>query len=110
MMRKKIRIVSLCVVLIMLTGCAAGVSLNAPVIGGLYAEYKAPLSAGGSDALPYRVGTAECRSILGWVATGDCSIATAAKNGGISRIHHVDYEFKQILQIVGTYKVIVYGE
>ncbi len=92
-----------------MTGCCAGVDMNAPVLGGLYANYKAPNSVG-TDAMPYKVGTAECRSFLGWIATGDCSIGTAAKNAGIAKIHHVDYEFKQILQIVGTYKVIVYGE
>jgi len=93
----------------LVTGCAAGVDMNAPVIGGLYADYRAPHSVG-TGAMPYKVGTAECRSILGWIATGDCSITTAARNGGISQIHHVDYEFSQILQIVGTYKTIVYGE
>lgn len=92
-----------------ITGCAAGVNMQAPVVGGLYANYRAPLAVG-VDAMPYKVGAAECTSILGWVASGDCSITAAAKNGGIARIQHVDYEFTQILMIFATYKVIVYGE
>jgi hypothetical protein len=34
---------------------------------------------------------------LGWIGTGDASAATAAKNGGISKISSVDYHTKSIL-------------
>lgn len=103
------RLPGILLLMALLTGCAGGVNFQAPVVGGLYAEYRAPFS-GGVDAMPYKVGTSECRTILGWFATGDCSIGTAAKRGNIARIHHVDYEFKHILGIVGTYTTIVYGE
>ena len=96
-------------VVLVITGCAAGANMQAPVLGGLFADYTAGHSVG-TDAMPYKVGTSECRSILGWVATGDCSIATAARNGGISQIHHVDYRFKNILGIIATYETFVYGE
>lgn len=56
-----------------------------------------------------KVGEATCKAILG-VAVGDCSIETAAKNGGIKKIHHVDSESFNVLWIYGEYKVIVTGE
>jgi hypothetical protein len=44
------------------------------------------------------------------VATGDASIEAAAKSAGITKIHHVDYHSKNILGIIGTFTVMVYGE
>jgi hypothetical protein len=32
------------------------------------------------------------------------------KNGGITKIHYIDWDVKNILGIIGTYKVTVYGE
>jgi len=32
------------------------------------------------------------------------------KNGNITKISHVDWEAKNILGIIGNYKVTVYGE
>ncbi len=49
-------------------------------------------------------------SVFGLVATGDASIEAAAKQGGITVIHHVDWEVKNILGIIGTYRCNVYGE
>ena len=40
----------------------------------------------------------------------DCSIATAAKNGGIAQIQSVGYEANNILGIYGTYTTIVKGK
>ena len=55
-------------------------------------------------------GEATATSYLGWFATGDASIKTAAESAGITKIHHVDYRSKRILGIVASYTVIVYGE
>jgi hypothetical protein len=55
------------------------------------------------------VGRAEAWGILVF-ATGDASIATAATNGGIKRIHHVDHETTNILGIYAKYVTVVYGE
>ncbi|MBC8234123.1 hypothetical protein H8E77_31640 [bacterium] len=90
-----------------LTGCFA--MATAPVTGGLYTEVKGPVTATANSNYS-KVGTASCESILGLIATGDASIETAAKNGGITKIHHVDYESKSILGIYAKYTVIVYGE
>jgi len=57
-----------------------------------------------------KTGEAQCTSVLGMVAFGDCSIDTAKKNGGITKVNNVDWDVKNIMGIYGTYKVIVSGE
>ena len=58
-----------------------------------------------------KVGKASCTSYVWVVGTGDCSTAAAMKNGGISKIHHVDWEVKSILLgIYEKYTTVVYGE
>ena len=93
-------------VVTLLTGCAASMS---PTTGFLYTDVKGPLAATSNAASP-KVGTAICTSILGLVATGDASVETAMKNGGITKIHHVDYHSTGILGIFATFTVTVYGE
>lgn len=79
-------------------------------MGVLYTEIKLPLDAESVSGKATKVGTAECKSILGWVATGDCSIDEAVKNGNITKIYYVDWEAENILGIIGKYKTTVYGE
>jgi hypothetical protein len=68
-------------------------------------------SVGSAGPTAYaKVGKATSTSILGLVATGDASIETAAKNGGIKTIKFVDYEVHNILGIYGQYTTIVYGD
>ena len=64
---------------------------------------------GNPDVKPSKVGTAEARGIVLY-ATGDCSLGTAMKNGGITKVHHVDYEVFTILGLYSKTKTIVYGE
>lgn len=80
-----------------------------PAIGLLYSEYTAPVTAT-SNPNSFKKGEAEVMSILGLVAVGDASIETAAKNGGITKIHHIDHKTWNILGIYGKYTTIVYGE
>lgn len=58
---------------------------------------------------PAKCGEAKADGIICFTR-GDCSIAAAMKNGGISKIHHVDYKVTNILGIVGTTTTLVYGE
>jgi len=83
--------------------------VTSPAMGNLYTDVKAPLSATSNTGYS-KVGKASCQSILGLIATGDASIEAAAKSQGITKIHHVDYESKNILGIVGSYTVVVYGD
>ena len=88
----------------LLVGCA-----SVKPVGILYTELKLPEMAT-SNAAGTKVGTAECASYLGMIATGDASIETAMKNGGITKITQVDWEVNNILGFVGKYKVIVHGD
>lgn len=63
-----------------------------------------------SNTMGKKVGQASASNILGIVATGDASIATAVKNGGIKKISHVDSKKTSVLGIFGSYTTIVYGD
>jgi hypothetical protein len=92
------------IVMSFLVGCA-----TVYPVGILFTEVKLPAEATGTNASS-KVGTSECVSVLGLVATGDASIEAAMKNGGIKKIHHVDWDAKNILGIYGIYKTTVYGQ
>lgn len=100
---KRIMIVLLAVAL---GGCANAMS---PVTGTMYSNVKAPLTATTSPKEVQRVGRASVRSILGIFASGDASIQTAARNGGITEIHHVDYESQNFFGVLAEFTVVVYG-
>lgn len=89
-----------------LSGCAVGVS---PVTGMWYTNVSGPVTVGSSTDTPTKVGRATVRSLFGVYAVGDASIDTAAKNGGITRIHHVDFETQNILGVVADFTTVVYG-
>lgn len=91
----------------LLTGCMA--MAISPVSGVLYTGVKAPVTATANPAHS-KVGTASCSSLLGLIGVGDASINAAAKNGGITKIHHVDYKSTSFLGIYARYTVYVYGE
>ncbi len=100
-------LVAVSVMAVLVGGCA--MVNRAPVTGFIYTDLKAGEGVT-SNAVCSKVGKASCRSILGWVALGDASISAATKNGGITKIHHVDMEAKSILGIIADYTVVVYGE
>ena len=91
----------------LLTGCAA--VTKQPLTGFLYSEVKDGMIANETSGMGKK-GTATATSILGWVATGDASITAAMKNGGITKVHHVDFESTSIIGVYATYTVVVYGE
>lgn len=96
----------LAVLSLVLSGCAMTVG---PVTGTAYTNAKYPWMATGSTKEPTRVGRATVRSFFGFIATGDASIQTAAQNGGITEIHHVDYEAQNIFGVLADFTVVVYG-
>ncbi|MCS7027201.1 MAG: TRL-like family protein [Bacteroidia bacterium] len=70
---------------------------------------KSPVTATGYPNSS-KVGVAKATSILGIFATGDASIEAAAKNEGITKIHHVDERAVRVLSLFASYEVYVYGE
>ena len=85
------------------TGC-----VKSPVMGGLYTDIKDGMAVTG-NAGSSKVGTAEVKGYFG-VALGDASIQTAAREAGITRIHHVDYQAKSYLSVYSVYTIVVYGD
>lgn len=63
-----------------------------------------------SNSSATKTGEATCKSILSLVATGDCSIEAAKKNGGIKTVSSVDFKANNILGVIGTYTTIVKGK
>jgi hypothetical protein len=101
---KKLIIGSFITVVLAVTGCAT------PHPAGIaYTELQLPITATDNTGRWERTGTASCRSILALVATGDCSIEAAKRNGGITEVHHVDWQVENILGVIGNYTLRVYG-
>ncbi len=85
-------------------GC---ISVYTPAMGVLFTEVYGPVDAG--TTVGSREGKACAQSILGLVATGDASIQTAARNGGITNIGSVDHYTRNLLGILGEFCTIVRG-
>jgi hypothetical protein len=90
---------------VLLAGCAIG---QGPIVAPLAIDLRGPVS-GGSVTGSSKVGRATATGIV-MFASGDASISAAMKNGGITRIHHVDHETSNFFGIYSTYTTIVYGE
>jgi len=103
-MKHVAKLVAMAGAVMMLAGCASSFPA-----GGLFTDLKLPVAATG-EAGGKKMGEASCTSILAMVATGDCSINTAKKNGKITKVTHVDWSANNILGIIGNYKVVVYGD
>ena len=93
---------------LILSGCA----YNSPVPGFIFTGTTFP--SGDKVRLDSETagkqGKSSCTSVLGLVAFGDCSIKSAMKDGGITKIHHVDSTSKNFLFFMFKYDTIVYGE
>ncbi len=74
----------------------------------VYTDVSGPVLAT-SHASSSKVGTATSEGIV-CVAAGDASIKAACANGGITKIHHVDYHVTSVLGVWCKTTVTVYGE
>ena len=89
----------------MVSGCAgAGGFVRVP--GGLFSDYTYAETGDGSLS---RVGTATCKSYLGWIAEGDCSVSAAARSGGITNVGSVSRKVKNILNLYAENTTVVTG-
>ena len=109
-MRALAGVAALCLVLVGASGCYSTPVM--PPIGIAYADIKAPLTAEAEKpAVTTQHGEASSESVLGLIAWGDCSLATAAGNGKLSTIEYVDYSYTNV--VFGVYQkftVIVHGK
>jgi hypothetical protein len=94
-MIKKIKLIAASITLVvMMTGCALTLPVNAT-----------------SNSVGSKVGTAKATGYLGILFFDqDASIQTAARNGGITKISTVDIKQSNVLNIIITYETIVTGE
>lgn len=94
----------------MMSGCAGVAYMSRGVNQGfLYADSSANEKVT-DNSMGSKTGQACSTSILGWVTTGDASVAAAAKAGGITRVAAVDNKHTNIVGIYATYCVVVYGD
>ncbi len=90
-----------------LSGCAYAA---APVMGTIYTSVKHGDTATGVSNAGAKQGESCATSILGVVATGDASVASASQKGGISTVSNVDHRSMSILGIYAEYCTVVYGQ
>ncbi len=94
------------IILLVIFGNLFGCTTVSPLNGHIYSEVTAGLT--GKGKMGTKKGESCLKSVAG-VAIGDVSIAKAAKDGGISKISHVDNKFRNILGVYTEYCTIVYG-
>ncbi len=104
-MKKTFRIPALACVVLGLTACATPYP-----VGQIMTNVILPVQATSNEGTSSKVGEASCNSVLSMFSYGDCSIDTAKKNAGITKVHHADWHGKNFLGLFGTYKVMVYGD
>lgn len=104
------------VALALITGCATAIYPGGPTpAGSLVTSVKSPAQALAvaldPTAKATKTGVSSSSAILGLFANGDASVEAAMRNGGITKVHHVDHKVNAFL--LGIYlenKTIVYGE
>ena len=104
------RISTIAFVALLAIGVAGCLSAPFQPPGGVVSVTTAPLSTEGNWDVGTKSGKSSSFSVLGLYASGDCSIATAARNGWLKKIGHVDYAYVNVIGIWQKATVIVYGE
>jgi hypothetical protein len=99
----------------LLSGCASSFFPGGPsVAGGIYTEVSDPaqnLAVATTASSGAKRGEASAMGICGLVAQGDASLEAAMKNGGITKVHHVDHQVMSVLGLIYVKTTtIVYGE
>jgi hypothetical protein len=105
-MKKLASVVGLVALGFSATGCAF--VTRAPLTGFIYQSTQQGETIADND-LGAKRGEACATSILGFVATGDASVSSAAKAGGITKLSHVDSTASNILGVYAEYCTVAYG-
>ncbi|MDD4102172.1 MAG: TRL domain-containing protein [Kiritimatiellae bacterium] len=107
-MKKIIVLSMLCASAVMLTGCGV-FPTKGTVMAPITLEHVASGPFVDNSVRPLKRGETTSGGII-LFGTGDASISTAMRNGGITKVHHVDYSVMNILFLYSEIKTIVYGE
>ena len=89
--------------------CGGCVGVGGPISGAAVVIDKGPGQMVDNSVKATKVGKASAMGIV-VVALGDASLNAAARDGGISKVHHVDYEYFNILGVYAKSTTVVYGE
>lgn len=111
MIGKSIQIASIMLLSVFLSGCFGFWAPVVPPIGAVYNQTTFPtnLNLDGAETGPY-TGKASSIAVLGIISIGETGTHTAAKNGNLTTITHVDAEYKNVLfGIFQEYTTVVYG-
>ena len=111
-MKKLMLIAAVAALGIGLTGCvgAGGATTTTALFGGIVDDNRAPASFNiDNNVKPVKCGKATSKGIVLYTS-GDSSIKAAMDNGGITKVHHIDYEVFNILNVFSKATTIVYGE
>lgn len=99
---------------VLTSGCATFIGAGGVPRGTILTEVKGPVATQTFEmavqAGELKKGTSSAEGFLGLVAQGDASIQAAAEDGGITNIHHIDFETRSILGLYVKYTTVVYGQ
>ena len=117
-MRNLSLVLALAVVVFAASGCISFTTPVQPPNGGIWSQYKAPLSTDFNNTKSAgKTGRSEVSHVWIWplhsalsATWDDASIQRAAASGGITQVAYVDYEWMQVLGIYGRLTVIAHGE
>lgn len=98
-------------VVLLTTGCAGVVfQPKGAMQGFLFAENQSNTYVNDDEQGGFaKKGESCAKSILGWVTIGDASVASAAKNGGITNVGVIDNDFSNILGVYAEFCIVVHG-
>jgi hypothetical protein len=105
-MKKCLIVLAVVALVPVLSGCVMTTTTQAQ---GLVMKSMDPGMVGDQSVSPTKMGEAEAEGIILFYF-GDNSISAAMDAGGIEKIHHVDYETLNVLNLYVKRKTIVYGE
>ncbi|MHC4945821.1 MAG: TRL domain-containing protein [Planctomycetota bacterium] len=89
------------------TGCV--LPMASPVYAPIIADAQGPLMLNGAGGDCSKMGTSEAMGIIIF-SSGNASIKKAMENGGITKVHHVDFKVLSVLGLYTKWETIVYGE
>ncbi len=91
-----------------MTGCGV-IPLKGSSMAAITVDHVATAPGVDNSVRPLKKGVAASKAII-LFNTGDASIGAAMREGGITKVHHVDYDVTNILFLYNEVKTIVYGE
>ena len=106
-MKKMLALSAACVGALVLSGCV--IPNKGTVQSALTLNHAASDPIVDNSVRPLKRGEAWSGGVL-FFSGGDATIAEAMRNGGIRKVHHVDYLVKNILYLYNETTTVVYGE